>query len=293
MREKKLYLYMRDNDYAKRMLKNFSAKNRLDLRVELMTERDGFWESRAGGQSDTMWLTDDIEGEKTDAGEPSSLIILDERTDIKRLKIGYVQRADDIYKDLLEIMDMKSPMQDAGAINDTGGLCVVFAPKGGGENACDVLAERSINNGRCIFVSLSEFPVFGGDTYAEGETKHLGELFFRLGGNAKEVISELTIEYGKISRLPGVIHFRDLYDVTREDVAFLAKSLVYESGFENIIILCERMDLLMAVAEFTSRVYLVGSDADYDEIYVRYIKYLRVENRENIIEKTVRFTEEI
>ena len=257
MREKKLYLYMRDNDYAKRMLKNFSAKNRLDLRVELMTERDGFWESRAGGQSDTMWLTDDIEGEKTDAGEPSSLIILDERTDIKRLKIGYVQRADDIYKDLLEIMDMKSPMQDAGAINDTGGLCVVFAPKGGGENACDVLAERSINNGRCIFVSLSEFPVFGGDTYAEGETKHLGELFFRLGGNAKEVISELTIEYGKISRL------------------------------------CERMDLLMAVAEFTSRVYLVGSDADYDEIYVRYIKYLRVENRENIIEKTVRFTEEI
>ena len=107
------------------------------------------------------------------------------------------------------------------------------------------------------------------------------------------MISELTLEYGKISRLPGVIHFRDLYDVTREDVAFLAKSLVYESGFENIVILCERMDLLMAVGEFASRVYLVGSDADYDEIYARYIKYLRVENRENIIEKTVRFTEEI
>ena len=107
------------------------------------------------------------------------------------------------------------------------------------------------------------------------------------------MISELTLEYGKISRLPGVIHFRDLYDVTREDVAFLAKSLVYESGFENIVILCERMDLLMAVGEFASRIYLVGSEANYDEIYERYTKYLRVENCESIVEKTVRFTEEI
>ncbi|MCR4604910.1 MAG: hypothetical protein K5639_02815 [Eubacterium sp.] len=287
MGEKKLYLYLRDEDYGKRMLGSFSAKNNPSLRVELVTKSKDFWENRAGEPSEnTMWLTDDKEGQKTDKGVENSLIILDEKTDFSIGRISFLQKSEGIYNDLLNVMDLAVPEADAAGFDLPGGVYVVFAPKGGGDEISYQMTQELSKEGSCLYVSMTEFPVFKGELNS-GEFKHLGELFFRLGQkNYADVVREMTSEYDQAKRLPGIMHFRDLSDITGEDIQKFAKRISGETDFKNIVILCEKMEILLAIGDVCTRIILVADSDEIHTLYDRFNRYLRVEQKEYLLDIT-------
>ena len=291
MGEKKLYLYLRDEEYGRKLQKYITSRHHPELRVEMMTEREIFWESRAYSNENDKenWLTDDKERMAYDRGDKSSLILLDERSDIDARKISYLQRSKGIYTELLTVLklsELRSP--DNSENCPAPGVYGVFSPDNKADILAPLLSQEFGQYGKTLYLSLSEFPVFYEQKDEDSEDAHstsLGELIFKLGSKEfKEEVDRIAVKYGNCRRLPGVAHYRDLTDI-RDDMSRFVERLAGECELDYIVICIDHVCDLFALSEKIKIIYVSDkskTDKTQGEIFVNYAK---VEHKESVIEE--------
>ncbi len=288
MREKKLYLHLCDEEYGKRLLRYLNSHRHSGLRVEMMTEREPFWEGRRQGQEPgAYWLTDDVTGSLADPGDPSSLWILSERTDERRHRISYVRKADELIRELMAVMELDAPAEGPSGAAPSG-IYGIYSPGEEGSVTAALLSQALGELEACTYINLREFPLFYTVEPSE-ERGNLGELFFRLEcENYKELVTRYQITYGKATRLPTVSHYRDLWDIGEEDREHFFRRLLEDCGCTYVVVLFN--DIREAIP-MMSRItgFFTVSRKGSEESIIRCLKrYVRNENiEESEIGKTV------
>ncbi len=287
MGEKKLYLYMNDTEYGKKLRRFLNVNRHPFLRVEAVTEKEKFWNGRKNRDSaDEYWLTDDVAGAMEDAGDSSTLMVLTEDTYEKRKTISCRAKAKNLYVTILSAMalevqakgDMGAPMQ---------GVYGVYAPWGEeGSMVSALLSQRLAAFGECLYVNLCEFPML----YIEEEhpDRGLGEIFFRIDSpDLESVVTKSKRKYGTAWRLPSVSHYRDLWDVDEKDMELFLKRLAGECGFSYVVVLFNDVREALPMADVMTGMFLVRRKSVLADPKERWIRYASTEKKEGIIRPVI------
>lgn len=287
MGEKKLYLYLNDAEYGRKFQRYLSSNRHPMLKVETVTEKDVFWRSRQHGiGQNEYWLTDDITGAADDRCDPGSLIVLDDHTDETGRRVSCRMKAENLFTVILSMMalqieargDKQAPMQ---------GVYGVYAPWGEeGSVFAALLSQRLAGFGRTMYVNMSEFPVF----YEADANKdaHLGELFFRIDSpDFTGVIMRAGQKFGLSERLPGVTHFRDLWDIDSKDMDRFFKRLISECGIRYAVVLLNDVREAMSAADIVNGLYFVRRKSDQTDPMERWAGYAKTENSEGQVRTVI------
>ena len=156
MKETIILLYFLQADYGRQALRFLTRKKNKQIRLELMTERERvMWRTETENQRIVV-LTDD-EGLYAEAKK--EVILLGKADDRRQKKILQYQRAEGIYEDLLKILGYK-PLEEQEKLQKG---VIMFFFTGGNDcyGAFAVMTAQFLGTkGRCLFVSLSGFPVY-------------------------------------------------------------------------------------------------------------------------------------
>ena len=287
MGEKKLYLYMNDTEYGRKLQRYLNTNRHSRLRVEMVTERDTFWKGRQHMEvSDTYWFTDDLAGAADDRGDPCSLIVLDENTDEKRQRISCRIKAENLFMVLLSTMALEVEAKgDSSA--PTHGIYGVYAPWGEeGSVVAALLSQGLAAHGETLYVNMKEFPVFY-EKYTEDDT-NLGELFFRIDSHDLDsVVKKTRKKYGAADRLPGVSHYRDLWDIDPDDIDRFFKRLLCDCGYKYVIVLFNDVRVALPMADLMTEVVFVRRDSGCTDPYERWKKYAGTEKTEGRVRTVI------
>ncbi|MEE3467555.1 MAG: hypothetical protein VZQ83_03860 [Eubacterium sp.] len=278
MGEKKLYLYVCDDEYGKRLLRYLNSHRHPTLRVEMVTERERFWESRSQRKSnDEYWLTDDVSGSLADPGDRSTLWMLADRSDGDRHRIGYAKKAPELLRELMGIMAL-TDVADRPSGAPPPGVYGVYSPGEEGTVTAALLSQELGTYGACIYVNLCEFPVFY-TSESVGEKNNLGELFFRLESkDYKGLVEQSQITYGKATRLPTVSHYRDLWDVGDEDRRIFFRRLTEECDRTYVVVLFNDVREAMPMLGQVSGFIPVSRKGCEEAFTARWRRYAKTEN---------------
>ena len=283
MGEKKLYLYMNDTEYGKRLQRYLNVNRHRGLRVEAVTERDVFWRGRQqGGKQDEYWLTDDIRGAADDRGDPGSLIVLDEANDERRQRVSCRMKAENLFTVLLSTMaleieakgDIQAPLK---------GVYGVYSPWGEeGSVLAALLSQRFAAYGKTLYVNMSEFPIYY--TKEMGDDTHLGELFFRIDSpDLANVVTRAKQRYGAAERLPGVSHYRDLWDIGPDDMDRFFKRLECDCGISYTVVLFNDIRGALPMTDMMTELFFTCRNSDISTPFERWRRYAKTEKTEGKI----------
>ena len=277
MVDKKLHLYLCDEEYGKRLLRYLNSHRHPGLRVEMVTERERFWERR--GQENhkgEYWLTDDVTGMTADAGDRSSLWILADHSDADRHRIGYTKKASELLRELIGIMELPD-MEEGASDAPPAGIYGVYSPGEEGAVAAALLSQEFGAHGRCVYVNLREFPYYYMADNAEGNA-NLGELFFRLENTEyNSLVGQSQISYGKATRLPAVSHYRDLWDISDQDREHFFRRLQEDCGQTYVVILFNDIREVPALLGRVARIVPVCRKGMEEVFAKRWRRYLKTE----------------
>lgn len=279
MGEKKLYLYLCDKEYGKRLQRYMNSHRHPGLRVELVTERETFWESREKeNHKETYWLTDDVSGSFSDNGARETLWILSDRSDEKRQRIGCVKKAGELVRELMERMGL-AEQEEGPSGAPPPGIYGVYSPGEEGSVTAALLAQELGAFANCMYINLREFPCF----YEPGASDHknLGELFFRLEMKDYEgLVRSLQTGYGKAMRLPAVSHYRDLWDVDDADREKFFLRLQQDCNQTYLVVLFNDVRETMPMTGVVTRLFLVSRRGCEETFLSRWKRYEQTENGE-------------
>ncbi len=286
MGEKKLYLYMNDTEYGKRFQRYLNTNRHPALKVEMVTERNDFWKGREhGARENEYWLTDDFSGAADDRCDPSSLIVIEERTDEKRQRVSCRMKAENMFVTILSMMALELEVSGtAGAPMQ--GIYGVYAPWGEeGSVLAALLSQWLSEYGTCMYLNLQEFPMFYiNDTGKDGD---LGEIFFRIDSpDLESVVTRAKIRYGAAERLPTVSHFRDLWDIGAEDMDRFFKRLAGDLGYKYVLVLFNDVREAIPMTDLMSGLFFVRRQSQTDPSD-RWKKYAETEKKEGQIHTVI------
>ncbi|MBO6109162.1 MAG: hypothetical protein J6P16_07155 [Eubacterium sp.] len=293
---KRLYLYIKDEEYSKQLLRYLKHKESAGFIVERITaDSQGEGVQRAGRQNEKLeetgvlsggfdgrdkradvsgsefYLTDDakmlerylgISGTKRGSGKGTSknnLMVLAEDTDVSERRVGYCSGIDRMYIAISQIMELKS-IQDADSEPERG-IYGLFSPWGEEGSVCAALLSQELSAfGKCLYVNMSAFPHFYVNDGSEDTGAHLGEMFFRLGSDDfSGIMDRLAVNFGSALRLPGTAHYRDLQDISDDELKLFFRRLSSECGISYVVVLLGDVRGAMTLADscnmffFTSR----------------------------------------
>ena len=280
MREKKLILYLRDEEYGKRLLRFLNGRRHPLLRPMMVTDREEFWRSREEHErtEDICYLTDDVSGELTNPGG-AVLLWLVEVTDLERHRIGICQKADRLYADLLQGIGLPGE-EDRPSGAPPPGVYGIYSPGEEGSVAAALLSQELGSYGSCLYVNFREFPCFY-TAEREEHTEHLGELFFRLDSSGyDDLVKRVSVAYGAAMRLPTVAHYRDLWDIGERDREHFYRRLQQECGLSYIVVLCADVREAIPLAETATRFLVVTRAGRGDAVFRRWQRYVKTEKAE-------------
>lgn len=287
MGEKKLYMYMNDTEYGKRLQRYLNVNRHPLLRVEMVTERDSFWNGRQQGSGkDEYWLTDDVSGAVEDRGDPASLMVLDDHTDERSRRFSCRMKAENICMVLLSAMSLE--LEAKGDVNaPMHGIYGVYAPWGEeGSVASALLSQRLAGYGESVFLNLSEFPVFYGNE--DDADSHLGELFFRVDSpEFASVVTRAKKNYGYAVRLPGVSHYRDLWDIDTGDMDKFMSRLRNDCGFKYVVVLFNDVRGALPMADMMTGIFFVRRKSDRKDPYERWLRYAKTEKKQGQVRTVI------
>lgn len=295
--EKKLYLYLRDEEYGKRLVRYISGRRHPGLRAMRMTDREAFWESRGHSESkNEVWVTDDETGQAADPLGGKELILLGTRNDPERGFVSVCQEARAIDQEITRFIGLDVKTEEE--VKPLAGVYAVYAPEGlPGVVACEVLAEEFSQYGSCLYVPLREFPVEtsyseeGSSVYMEeGDTGtgfHLGDVLFRIEEKSSflSAVEKSGIHKGTYWELPGISHFRDLWDMSEQELHLFTERLG-ESGYDYVVIGMDALREVFAVAEASMYFYMVSTEEGGQSVSQRWESYTSVEGKNELLMKT-------
>ena len=279
MTEKKLILYIADEEYARRMLRYLSGHRQPGLQIERVTEREDFWQRRKrdAGEKSLYWITDDRDGCLRDPRGMDHRILLAEENNEKRRQISFCIRADALQREILKYMEISGVPETQQGAPPTG-VYVVFSPYGEEASVAAVLLTQELAlYGSCAFVNMSAFPHFYERSGVAG-SHSLGELFFRLEGeNYEALVREACIPFGGAVRLPAVSHYRDLWDMDDVDRKRFLERLGSDCHMPYLVVHFNDIREALPAVPFATRFVLIRRENDPDASEERWLKYARTE----------------
>ena len=236
-----LLLYVREEDYGRRLLRFLLGKKNSFLHPELVTDERMLW-NRAGTQTQRIVVLTDREMAVKE--EKREIIYLSAQRSDEWKSVYQYQKAESLYRELIAKLGIEEkkphePLSDSAA--HSGGIWFLFSTDGIGLTAAAVMAAQYLAlQGNCLYVNLTEFPVWFGETLCEKPDFQLagaGELLFI--SEDREFIrreKEVRKALGKAYLLPPFHHYKDLFDSTKEDWQQMFHRLRSDCGYDSIVV---------------------------------------------------------
>ena len=169
MEKIKLFLYLTDVEYGKRLLRFLSGRKNAGFVPELVTSDEGISGAPDGAMREAVILTDEKNERRAvslaERGQ-GRVICLSEEPGRRKGKIFQYQKAEGIYRELLEQMGLTEEAGEACGGEDTEerGVYFVFAPGvSGGTLLAVLLAQYLGKQGQCLYLSLAALPLYYGE----------------------------------------------------------------------------------------------------------------------------------
>ena len=281
-----LFLYFREEDYGKRFLRFMMAKKHPGIHPELLTRREMLLQ-RAGMSEEPVFILTDDPGVQED--EEQNVILLAGEQDREKHKIFQYQSGEGIYQELLIQLGLEGMPQHSPVAEQKKGVIMLFSTEGSGVTVAAVMLSQFLGKqGRCLYLSLSAFPVFyNGELQREPPpcpAPGLGELlFYADNGLSGETIRQFVQRFGNADMLVPLCHFKDILDCSPEDWRRLFRSLCGEGGYDTVVVeVGQLFESVMEFLELGDYVWLLGRGGPLgkirDEVFRRYCRFERKEN---------------
>lgn len=246
MEKIKLFLYLTDVEYGKRLLRFLSGRKNAGFVPELVTSDEGISGAPGGAMREAVILTDEKNERRAvslaERGQ-GRVICLSEEPGRRKGKIFQYQKAEGIYRELLEQMGLTEEAGEACGGEDTEerGVYFVFAPGvSGGTLLAVLLAQYLGKQGQCLYLSLAALPLYYGEELSgnpDFDRKGTGELlFFVEQADFAEKERSLRQDFGTAHMLAPISHYRDLLDCPPEDWKRFFERLRGECGYDSIVV---------------------------------------------------------
>lgn len=283
MKKITLLLFTRDEAYGKRLLRFLAGKKHPSIYPELITEKEQLVSKNELEDKELVVLTDYAGIKENDRRK---VIYLSGENDRTKNKVFMYQKADSLYRELLDILRLR---QNTGGVSVKKGLFCLLDP-GGGSSALAVLLSQYLGKqGKCLYLNLTGFPLYYGSELREQpefSERGLGELFFCMDEeHLAEHAEALARPFGYARMMAPFPHFKDLLDCGIREWDSLLLRLRTECGYDSIVIelgqLFEYTLGLMAQSEFPC---LIQSPDLCGRIRTAVFRqYCRLEQKESLI----------
>lgn len=237
-----LLLYFQDEAYGKRLLRFLAGKKNPSLHLELITAREHLEEKNEYGDKELAVLTDYAGIQESDRRK---VIYLSGEKDRAKNKIFMYQKADSLYRDLLEFLEIGpltggTSIQKENGGEKKSGLFCLLDPAGGNGSALAVLLSQYLGRqGKCLYLNLTGFPLYYGNELKEEpefSERGLGELFFCMDEeHLAEHVEALARPFGAAWMITPFPHYKDLLDCSIREWDSLLSRLRTECGYDSIV----------------------------------------------------------
>lgn len=287
-----LLLYFKEEAYGRRLLHFLSGKRHPCLHPELITRREKLEQRVTGTAAKAVILTDDTSVYGTGTG---NVILLAGEQNSGQQKIFQFQNAEAIYEELLARLGLQKMVQQPVCESEkVSGVILLFSLDGYGITATSVLLSQYLGQqGRCLYFSLSGFPVFYGSEFVKKPdfgSRGLGELLFCSGQeNFESLLPSIRQPFGRADLLCPLAHFKDLRDCSMEDWSRLFARLQKEGDYDSIVIeIGQPFETVMELLELGDRVLVFSSDNALGRVREEVFRqYCQMEKREDLLAKVV------
>lgn len=259
-----LFLYLREEEYGRRLLRFFLNKKNPWLHPELITEKQHLVRRVSLREERLAVLTDD---RTVQADEKVEIIYLSNEQDREQKKIFQYQKAEGIYQELLVLLELKQgETEKRGALKRAEGIFSVFSPGGRGTTCISVYLSQYLgSHGKCLYLSITGFPLYYSGEFQrqpEFQRKGLSELLFSLSGKGfSERVEEVKEIFGTAWMLPPPRHYKDILDCTPEEWRQFLTRLREECGYDSIVVeLGQLMEYTFDYLELSDRIFLLEEE---------------------------------
>lgn len=283
MKKITLLLFTRDEAYGKRLLRFLAGKKHPSIYPELITEKEQLVSKNELEDKELVVLTDYAGIKENDRRK---VIYLSGENDRTKNKVFMYQKADSLYRELLDILRLR---QNTGGVPVKKGLFCLLDPGGGSSSLAVLLSQYLGKQGKCLYLNLTGFPLYYGSELREQpefSERGLGELFFCMDEeHLAEHAEALARPFGYARMMAPFPHFKDLLDCGIREWDSLLLRLRTECGYDSIVIelgqLFEYTLGLMAQSEFPC---LIESPDLCGRIRTAVFRqYCRLEQKESLI----------
>lgn len=284
-----LLLCVENAEYGKKFLHFLIDRKNPNLLPELVTGA-GLLDERIRMEEKRVIILTDNKEIKED--EQKEVFYLSHRENKEQKEIFQFQKAEGIYHDLLEHIGMESEFSVQSEKEGNKGVFCIFSPIGGGGTAAAVHFTQYLGKrGSCLYLNLSEFPLFYDEslkTEPDVGNKGLGDLFFIL--EEKEFVEKqrrLKSSFGTADILPPMAHFKDLFDCSGKDWKLFLHRLLYECGYDSIVMEMDRLyEFSLELMETCKRIFWIQTPDIGGQIRRSvFRRYCRMERKEEIDKK--------
>ena len=284
MKETIILLYFLQADYGRRLLRFLTRKKNKQIRLELMTERERVMRRTETENQRIVVLTDD-EGLYAEAKK--EVILLGKADDRQQKKILQYQRAEGIYEDLLKILGYK-PLEEQEKLQK--GVIMFFSPEGMIVTETAVMTAQYLGTkGRCLFVSLSGFPVYFDGEFSKDphwQKRDIGELL--LCPSEKLFSAQLpqyVYPFGSADMLAPFAHYKDLLDCGIEDLKKLFERLLTIGEYDSLVVEMGALsESLMDFMVCADRLFVVDRRDGFGDVRKKvFLHYCEMEKKNDLL----------
>lgn len=290
MRTVLLLLYFKEESYGKRLLYFLMGKKHPLFHPELVTSREGILERAGETTKETVILTDDS---RVYEDESKNVVLLTGEQNRKQQKIFQFQCAEAVYEELLAQLGLQAKMPVPVLEKEkTEGVILLVSLDGYGAGATTILLSQYLaKRGKCLYLSLSGFPVYYGSEFSKEpdfEKPGLGELLFCTGGDGGGLPSESVIhKFGNAEMICPLAHFKDICDCSGEDWRQLFSKLKEQGGYDTIVVeVGQLFESVMELLELGDRILIFAKDNAFGRVKRAVFKrYCQMEQKEKLLER--------
>lgn len=283
-----LLLYVKDAVYGKRFLRFLMGKHHPRLHLELVTDRENM-ENRLGTDRQSLVVLTDDRTVRADEKKRRNVIYLSKEKWATGDSIFQYQKAEVIYKELLEKLRFDAIEEEPDGAAQMPGVYVVFSPTGSSATLFSVMLSQYLGQyGASLYVSLSGFPIFfDGQIRQKPEYggRGLGELLFFLQDKEfPQRQEEVRKPFGNGFMIVPAPHFKDILDATAQEWKKLFSRLSKECGYRYIVVeIGQILDDLFDIMEGGDRIFLVTAPGCFEKVRQElFWRYCQMEKKEGL-----------
>lgn len=290
MEEVTLFLYLREKEYGERLLHFLLKKKNPWLHPELVTERKCL-EKKIGREGERIAVLTDFEAVQRDGKK--EIIYLTNETDRENKKIFQYQKAEDIYKELQMLLQLRPEGgQEKCTEKKRKGVYSVFSPEGVGTTGVSVYLSQYLGGyGKCLYLSLAGFPLYYGEELQGNPDfgkEGLSELLFSLSReNFPRLEERIRQPFGNAYMLPPFCQYKDILDCRPKDWEHFLTRLREDCRYDSLVVEHgQLMEHTLDYLEVSDKVFLPGRKGICGRIRNQGLLHCcRQENRTSLIDK--------